>query len=367
MTILLFVAVLVVLIVVHELGHFAAAKWLGIRVDEFGVGFPPKVFGIKRGETEYTLNALPIGGFVRIYGEDPDAVNTEDPDYKRSFVTAPKWAQAIVLVAGVSMNILLAWLLFIGAFMMGIPAQVDESEVERLDGARLLVTTVMPDTPADEVLEANDIVTAVSAGGTTLSSPVLPSELINLVAEHEGEAVRFEVIRRGEPETFTVVPERGVVEEDPERAATGFAMTLTGIERVGFFEAIYRGTIMTYNSLEAIVVGFATLIYEAVRGTADFSAVSGPVGIVDLVGDAASLGVVWLVTFTAFISLNLAVLNLLPFPALDGGRLLFVIIEKVKGSPIKPEVAGWANRIGFGLLLLLMLVVTVKDVMGLLD
>ena len=124
MSILIFIVILLILVIIHEMGHFSTAKMFGIRVDEFGFGFPPKLFGVKKGETEYTFNLLPIGGFVKIFGENPDVENTTGPDSARSFVNKPKWQQAIVLVAGVFANFVLAWVLFSFGFMSGLPTSV---------------------------------------------------------------------------------------------------------------------------------------------------------------------------------------------------------------------------------------------------
>ncbi len=162
MTILLFFGVLFVLILVHEWGHFITAKKTGMRVDEFGIGFPPKLFGVKRGETEYTMNLLPIGGFVRIFGEDA-AGAAESADYARSFIARPKWAQAIVLVAGVTMNVLFAWFLFAIVLMVGLPTAVDEATAT--PEARLVVASVLPGSPADLAgVPAGAVVTSLSAG-----------------------------------------------------------------------------------------------------------------------------------------------------------------------------------------------------------
>src|SRR3989338_9433502 len=151
MSILIFVVILLVLVLVNEFGHFFTAKKFGIRVDEFGFGFPPKIFGIKKGETEYSLNALPIGGFVKIFGENPDDENTNGPDRDRSFVHKPKWKQAVVLFAGVFMNLLLAWILFSIGFMSGLPTSMG-SEVKGypLKDVNLVIVSVMTDSPADK-------------------------------------------------------------------------------------------------------------------------------------------------------------------------------------------------------------------------
>lgn len=369
MSILIFLLVLIILILVHELGHFAVAKFFGIRVDEFGLGFPPKLFGKRYGETEYTVNALPIGGFVRIYGEDPTVEHIEGPDRARSFVGKPRLIQAAVLVAGVAMNVLLAWVLFTAGFLFGMPSTLSPEEAQQDPNARLLVTSVLPGSPAEAVLHASDeIVRVESAGGVIEATDhtLLPSEVAENIGASEGATLYVTVRRHGEEEIVSLTPRQGIIPDDPERYATGFSMAIAGTITLPLHKALYEGGAMTLGMLRDVALGLVTLVSGAVTGTADLSQVSGPVGIVGLVGDAAALGFAYLITFTAFISLNLAVINLLPFPALDGGRLLFVMIEAVTRRSIKPVVANTLNRVGFIALLLLMVVVTWHDVARLL-
>lgn len=370
MTILIFLAVLFVLVLVHELGHFSVAKWFGIRVDEFGIGFPPKAAGIRFGDTEYTLNWLPIGGFVKIWGEDPtEERRTNDPDAARSFAHKPRYVQAAVLVAGVTMNVLLAYVLYAASFMLGMPVQLDPSDPRVQDpGTQLLVTGVIEGSPAASVLRASDEIQAVRSGAVTLSGTTVrsPSAVADLIANSSGREVAFTLKRRGEFIDVVVRPVTGIIPEKPERAAAGFEMSLVGMERLSFFPAIGAAFERTHTTLKDITVGIGTLFLNAFKGTADLSQVSGPVGIVNLVGDAAALGTTWLLTFAALISLNLAVINLIPIPALDGGRLLFVAIEALIRRPLNPLIATRVNQVGFILLLALMALITVHDVVKLL-
>ncbi len=165
MTAIIFIIVLAILVFVHELGHFLAAKASGIRVDEFGLGFPPKLIGFKRGETTYSLNAIPFGGFVKIFGEDPSAESISGPDSSRSFVNKPKWKQAIVLIAGIAFNIIFAWLILSVGFMIGTPASKDYSNNVALDNVAVTVTLVSPDSPAHTAgLKAGDKIVRLESG-----------------------------------------------------------------------------------------------------------------------------------------------------------------------------------------------------------
>ncbi len=369
MTILIFLAVLVVLILVHEFGHFIVAKRFGIRVDEFGIGFPPKIFGKKVGETEYTVNALPIGGFVRIWGEDPTQEHyTDGPDRERSFVSKPRVVQAAVLVAGVAMNVLLAFVLYTGTFLAGMPTQVDEAHPDpSVRDVRLLVTEVLVGSPAASALRPSDAIVAVRRGDVSLMGDAVrsPKAVADLVASGADSGVVLTVLRHGAELDVPIAPVRGLIPNDPGRAAAGFTMSLVGTKQLSLGEALTQASLRTVFTIRDIAYGLGELAWGAVRGTADLSQVAGPVGIVNLVGDAAALGFTWLLTFSAFISLNLAVINLLPIPALDGGRLLFVFIEVLLRRPITPRIATRVNQVGFIALLALMALVTVHDIVRL--
>ncbi len=360
-TALLFIAVLFVLILVHEWGHYITAKKTRMRVDEFGIGFPPKVWSFRRGETEYSLNAFPIGGFVRIFGEDPTALKDDDPDKNRSFVARPRWAQAVVLVAGVVMNVLLAWVLFWFVFMIGVPTAVTEAEAG--PDATLRVITVASEGPLHTVLPSNATITSVSTAGATLEQ-LTPSKLGEFVAAAGEQEITITYQMGSQPEqTVNVVPEIGVIPDEPERLAIGVSSVLIEEKRNDPITALRGATEQTWGVLQLIVVSLAGLLYNSVTGQADFSQVAGPVGIFNLVGDTASIGLTSLLMFIASISLSLAVINLFPIPALDGGRLVFVAIEAIIRRPIDPIWTARLNLLGFVLLIALMIAVTYNDIL----
>lgn len=364
MSILLFIVILLGLIVVHELGHFITAKWAGIRVDEFGIGFPPRALTFyKKGETIYTLNWLPFGGFVRIFGEDPEEVTEDHPERARALVGKPWYVQVLVLSAGVGMNILAAWVLFSIAFMVGVPATEDVALGQMVENAELTVLHVVPGSPAAML----GIKPGLEIVGVTTAKDVLveltPERVVAFIQRHSAEPIALSY-RDGEAasQTVTITPVKGIVETEPQRAAIGVSMGVVGELQLPPHLAVLEGAKQTGAFFWGITVAIGGFFAQALMLDADLSQVAGPVGIVSLVGDAASLGIVSLLTFTAIISLHLAVINLLPIPALDGGRLLFVLIEAMKGSPIKPSIARTTNTVGFVLLIVLMLIVTISDV-----
>ncbi|OHB24800.1 MAG: RIP metalloprotease RseP [Parcubacteria group bacterium RIFOXYD2_FULL_52_8] len=372
MSILLFIIILVVLILSHEFGHFIVAKAFGIRVDEFGIGFPPKLKGWKRGETEYTINAIPFGGFVKIFGEDipeEDVTNENLKDRERSFYFKPFYAKAGVIVAGVVFNFLLAWLLFSFTFMTGSPVPVDQLGAgENAENVHLVVTSVADGGPAEKAgLKPGDTITSIAyipaSGERTAPEEVTPDAVRAFIATHPNQELLLELDRGGEPVLLKVTPENN---ESLKRAVVGITMDLIGTLQLNPISALWRGAIMTWDVTAATAYGLYDLVRGIFVGSGAFSQVSGPVGIVRIVGDAAQFGWVYLLGLTALISVNLGVLNLIPFPALDGGRFFFLIIEKLKGSPIKPVVANTINAIGFYALILLMLAVTYHDVVKLL-
>jgi regulator of sigma E protease len=370
MNILIFVIILLVLVLVHEFGHFFVAKKFGIRVDEFGFGFPPKLWGKKYGETEYTLNLLPLGGFVKIFGETPDEENTNGPDRLRSFVHKPKWQQALVLVAGVFMNFLLAWFLFSFGLMSGLPTSVSQSQNAgyKLENVSLVIVSVKPDSPAETAgLQTGDkIVSATHIHPGDVVHPLLdinPESLQLFILEHTDEEIEIGYIRSKEEGIRTAEVLVGRVDGKP---AIGIAMDEIGTAKLGIFRAFSEGLRITVLLTKGTFLGLYNLIKDGLMGRGSMESITGPVGLVGFVGDAYRFGFVYLLSFAALISVNLAIINLLPFPALDGGRLLFLLIEKIKGSPLNVKVVNTANSIGFAILILLMLLVTYHDIVKLL-
>lgn len=363
MSILIFFIILLVLVIVHEFGHFFSAKRFGIRVDEFGFGFPPKLFGKKYGETEYSLNALPFGGFVKIFGEDPNEESLTGPDAGRSLINKPKWKQAVVLFAGVFANFLLAWLLFSFAFMSGFPMSVGSGiKTESLKDVRLIVVSVIKNSPAEIAgLKSGDKIIKITSGGDRLED-INPETVKSFIAAHPDKEIEIGYLgEEDKPQFVKLMP--ALSDGTP---LIGIVMDMVGIAKLPFFKAFWEGISLTAFVTVGIVKGLYTLISEAIMGRGSLSSVTGPVGLVSIVGTAYKFGFAYLLSFTALISLNLAVLNLLPFPALDGGRLFFLLIEKVKGSRINPKIANAANTVGFALLIILMLAVTYHDIVKLL-
>lgn len=367
MSVVLFIVILFVLVLVHELGHFLVAKKFGVRVDEFGFGYPPRAARLfKKGETEYTLNWLPFGGFVKIFGEDPNDESANGPDSGRALVNKPRYQQALVLVAGVVCNWLLAWILLSVGFMSGLPAAIssDSSKDQHIKDVSFRITQVVKGSPADTAgIKTGDVILGAHRDDGVDLIEKTPEGLISFVStSKEGERLTFTVERNHEQKTIDILPKKGVV---ADKVAIGVASDTIGVLKLPFFQAFHEGATMAWNMTAGTASSMYHLIVDSFKGHADISSLSGPVGIVGIVGDAYKFGFAYLMSFTALISINLAIINLIPFPALDGGRLLFILIEKIKGSRISSNVANWLNTIGFFILIALMLVVTYHDVVKL--
>jgi regulator of sigma E protease len=343
MSIVLFVLVLLVLVVGHEFGHFVLAKLVKMKVLEFGIGFPPKIWGRKIGETEYTINWLPFGGFVKIFGESeketgPDAMSSR-----------AKFSQALVIAAGPLSNVVIGFLIFSLAFMIGVPALAGDGPVRDV---HLVVGEVLAGSPAEKA--------GIKVGDRILSFNT-PEAITDAVA-HTSGSMSVLIYQDRQEKELSLTPVTGLVASEPERKVIGVATELIGTKQYGFFGALAAAAIATIQNLRYIVVSLAGLVAAALTLSADLSGIAGPVGIATLTGSAAAFGLGSLLTFAAMLSLNLAIVNLLPFPALDGGRLLFIAIEAVVRRKIPHSFATRTNAAGFALLILLMLVVTFHDI-----
>ncbi len=367
MAVILFIIILLVLILVHELGHYIVAKRSGIRVDEFGFGYPPRAKKLfTRKGTLFTLNWLPFGGFVKIFGEDPNAAELNGPDQEKSFAHKPRYIQALVLVAGVAMNFLFAWILFTGTYLfLGFPTSVgSEPTGSVVQNAALTITNVNPKSPAAHAgLMPGDSIAGISSASDRLDS-VTTDDLITYIRNHVNVPLTLNYMHVGVAKSTTLTPIEGSI---PGKGVIGISMDMIGVVKLPIYRAPIEAMKVAVRDSKMIVSDFYWIIHGSPKGSAhpSLSDVSGPVGIVGAVRGAYQSGLNYLIVFIGLISLNLAVINLIPFPALDGGRLLFVGIEAITRKKIPQKFFNYANLIGFGLLILLMLVVTYHDIVRL--
>lgn len=388
-TVILFILILSLLVFVHEFGHFITARKSGMKVHEFGFGFPPRAFGAYKdpktgklvwvkgsgksslsetvgGEdrvnpdefpaTLYSVNWLPLGGFVKIKGENGEAANDDD-----SFGAKPFWKKALVLIAGVTMNFVLAAVLLGIGFMSGLPADTslfEDPQAIVVEPPAIMVQQVEEGSPAEEAgIQFGDTILRIN--GVAMENS---AQMIEYVAAQGEQSLEVVVKREGKEETLTMQP---VVLEEGNRPRIGVALGDAGVIRYPWYLALWKGVAAAASGTVLIFFSFFELIKNLIVGKGLAVDVSGPVGIAVVVGESARLGFAYLINVTAMISLSLAVINILPIPALDGGRLVFVVIEKIMGRKVPMKYEQLAHTAGFLLLMLLIIVVTVRDVRGL--
>ena len=356
MSLIIFLIILSALVIVHELGHFSVAKFFGIRVDEFGLGYPPRAKKLFRWKgTDFTLNWLPFGGFVKIFGENY-AEGEEAGRSQDSFQYKNRGIQAAVLLAGVVGNFIFAWLILSLGFVTGLPAP--ENLGLPVTNEETVITMVLPDSPAELAgLKTGDTIVSLSRGAEKLE-PVSPEEASAFILE-SFSPIEFTLKRGDTFSTKSVTPTSQIIEGDP---AVGIAMDIVGVVKLPFHQAFFQGLKTTASLTWVTAEALGTFLWQAIGGRADLSSVTGPVGLVGIVGEVTELGFGHLLTLVALISINLCLINLLPFPALDGGRLLFVAIEALIRRPIPTRVFNTLNAAGFALLIFLMILVTIRDV-----
>jgi len=350
-TILLFLAVLSLLVLVHEIGHFVAARKFGCKVEEFGIGFPPRAKAWKRKGIEYSLNWIPLGGFVRIKGE-----SGEHKDESDSFASKPAWKRFIILFAGVAMNFVFAALLLSVGFMIGLPSAIDENlpSGARVSGEAVRIVTVLEGGPAAEAgLQRGDEVAAVNDRVFTNGE-----EARNYVKELGETPVNLTVKRSDGYHDLEVVP--GYLEE-LEGVGIGVGFLTTGFVRFAPHLAVWHGISTTVLFTKEVAVAFVLILSNLVTGQGVAEEISGPVGIAVMTGEVARLGISYLIQFAAILSINLAILNIFPFPALDGGRIVFLLFEKIKGKPVSERVEGLVHSLGFLFLMGLVVLITYRD------
>ncbi|MEX0870075.1 MAG: site-2 protease family protein [Candidatus Spechtbacterales bacterium] len=356
LTILLFVFILGLVVLTHEFGHFYVAKKSGMRVDEFGFGFPPKLFSIKRGETTYSFNLFPIGGFVKIYGED--GAERNEP---RSFSGSPMWRRMAVVVAGVVMNFFVAYLFFSAVHMVGAPTMLEEDDIStaNIKDSFVQIIAVVPDSPAEEAgIQMGDRIKELSVEDVTTTTERVQN-VRDFIGEYKGETILFTVERGGDLVELSV-DSRDEFPED--EGPTGIALVDVGIVQHPPHLALVEGAKTTYNLTAMSVVVFGQTIQGAIVEREVPEGVAGPLGIAVITGTVRDMGFVYILHFIALISMSLGLINIVPFPALDGGRFAFLVVEAIKGSPVDKKFENYAHMVGFALLILLIILITYHDI-----
>jgi len=337
-TIIATVLVFGLLVFVHEFGHFIVAKLVGMRVDEFAIGFGPKLFGFKRGETQYSLRIVPLGGFNKIAGMDPD----EEQDQK-SFSAKPIWARMAVIISGSAMNFLLPILLLTIVFF--------SSGVDTPSTAPIL-GSIFPDKPAAQAgLLPGDRVVSVDGGKVNDWK-----EFVSIIQESPGKQLAISFSRNEKLLQTTIRPE---FDSKANRALIG-VMPLIDHYSPGFVASVGLAINRTITITGSMIVGIAQMITGKIAAD-----VAGPIGVAQMTGEVAQMGLVPLFQFAAFLSINLGLINLLPVPMLDGGHVAALAVEGLRGKPLSRQKMQFIQMVGFTLLILLMVLATFKDIVRL--
>ena len=361
-TFILFLVILISLVMIHELGHFLAAKLFKMRVEEFAFGFPPKLFSKKIGETEYVINLLPIGGYVKISGESFDEEerkkNKED---KKSFHNKSKIAQIIVLMAGIIMNLLLAISIFTYLNMSSRYISINDTNYSfYIKNPKILITNVLPNSPSKTAgLEVGDQILEFK---TSFSKADLTSEnnIIDFIKKNNDSDITivFKKINN-KVSTSTVHAVYGI---SKDKKSIGIKIIYGEKVSLNIIDSLLKSISDTNKYTKETFLGYANLFKKLFSGNNVMDSMSGPVGIAKMVGVYAEDGINSLLIFVALLSINLAVFNALPLPALDGGRIIFVIYEAVTRRKININFQYYTNLLGFIFLIGLMLVVTFFDI-----
>lgn len=426
MTLIIFLAVLAILILTHEFGHFIFAKLSGVKVEEFGLGFPPRILGfqflrgkifkeiekeksleveidtLKVGEetlikekitegiqevgeavpvkkrrfifwnkkpideesknleagTVYSLNLIPFGGFVKIYGEEGGA--SQD---KRSFSSQRLYVRALILAAGVLFNLLFAWPVLTTGYLIGAPVSIENNEISggNITNKGVIIVQVQENTPAEAagLKEGDYLLEFVSKNGEILKVSDVKS-VQDFIAKYSGTEIQINYLRGEKEFSVKATP---VIKPEANKGSLGIAMDYVATIKFPFFRAVWEGLKSTVQLTLIIAKTLISFFYDLISKREMVSQVSGPIGIVGFFSSAMQSGFIFVLRLIALLSINLALINIVPFPALDGGRLLFLLLEFIKGKPISQKAANIANNIGFAILIILMIVITYRDIL----
>jgi len=346
---------LIVLMIIHEYGHFIIAKKFGVRVDEFGIGYPPRIWGKKIGETIYSINWLPLGAFVRIYGEEGGV------DDLRSFQNLKIWKRVLIVIGGVAAFWAAAIVIFTIVFAMGAELPVGDQDSPGMTNPQVKIISVSPTSPAGIAgIQVGDTVKEIKAGGVDIKINKI-AEFQKVTADNKGKPMVLTVERAGKNVNVNITPR---VNPPAGEGAVGVGLErmATLIQKTSWYMAPVQGAIYTWQTTVTAFVGlyntFAGLFSN--KGLPEGAAFAGPIGITVFLANAASYGAGFFLYFIGTIAVLVAIFNLFPIPALDGGKLVFLLLEKIKGKPVSVKVEQWITMIFFVILITLSLFITVK-------
>jgi len=342
---------LIALMVIHEFGHFIIAKKFGVHVEEFGIGYPPRIFGKKFGQTLYSINWIPLGAFVRIKGEDGQQPNGGLEDVK-SFANLKIWKRVLIVVGGVVAFWIAAIIIFSVVFAIGTDLPVGDQDVQDLANAKVVVTAIAQNSPAQKA--------GLKVGDVLLQFKKV-ADFQSFTKTNADKQVNLEVNRAGKTINLSLTPRSNPPQG---QGSVGIALqrTATLIEKSAWYKAPVRGAVYTWNATVDAVKGLYLMFSNLFsgKGAPQGAEFAGPIGITVFLANAASYGIGFFLYFIGMICIFVAIFNLLPIPALDGGKLIFLLLEKIKGKPVSPKVEQSITAVFFTILICLSLFVTVR-------
>ena len=348
---------LIGLIILHEFGHFILAKRFGVKVEEFGIFLPPRLIGKKIGETIYSLNLLPFGAFVKLYGE----VDQEEKEYW-SFTQKPIWQRVLIVIGGVVSFWIISAILLSIVMGLGAPTAISDEENENLVDPKVQIAAVAPNSPAEIAgIKPGDTIRKFSIFNFQFSIDKV-KEVQELTEKYKGEEVILTIERGKEIFEVSLVPR---VSPSKGEGAMGVALVRTAIKSYPWYQAPIQGIIATGNLTMAVIKGWAQALFLAIKGEPTGVQLMGPVGILGLFAQVGQLGINYFLQFIAIISIYIALFNILPIPALDGGKLVFLGIEAVRKRPVSTKTEQQITTVFFALLIALTIWVTIKDIVRL--
>ncbi len=342
---------LIALMIVHEFGHFIIAKKFGVRVDEFGIGYPPRIFGKKIGETIYSVNWIPLGAFVRIYGEEGGL-----DDY-RSFTNLKIWQRALIVVGGVAAFWISAIIIFSIVFAIGTDLPIGDQDAQGLVSPQVKIVSVSKDSPAGQVgLKVTDTIKDITVGGSTVAVNKI-ADFQKITGDNKGKEITLTIERNGKDFNVNLTPR-----VNPPAGEGSVGVGLERIKKTVWYMAPIQGTIYTWQTTVNALKGLYSVLTNLVggKGAPQGAEFAGPLGITIFLANAASYGLGFFLYFIGIISVFLAIFNLFPIPALDGGKLIFLLIEKIKGKPVSVQVEQGITMTCFIILIALSLFITIK-------
>ncbi len=354
MTLLIFFLILALLVVVHELGHFIAAKKNGVKVEEFGIGFPPRVFAKQIGETVYSINLIPLGGFVKLYGEDYHEISTKNKNVNsnlkgKAFALKKEWQKAIIIISGVLGNFLLAWILISFLFTQGVP--IPEKKV--------IIEKVQPNSPAEfSGLKEKDVILSIIPDNDNAITVNSSADFINLTRKYSGKKINLLIQRADKKIKISITPRKN---PPAGQGPLGVIITSFAIKKYPWYQAPFSGLIESFKITKQITQEIARSIIQLIFFQKTNIEVAGPIGIAQYTSEVIKYGNNALLQFIALLSLNLAVINILPFPALDGGRLVFIIYEWITKKRVNQKIERYVNILGIIFLLSIAILVSIND------